>query len=90
MALFLPRKLALESREETEFVRHLGGHRRLYEATWNTKRKGEVVALSIEKGRSLVLASSFFDCGSEPGKETERAKVEEDSSEKGKERVSRT
>ena len=52
----------------------------------NTKKKGEVVALSTEKGRSLVLPSSFFDRGSEPGEETERAKVEEDSGEKGRER----
>jgi len=39
----------------------------------NAKRRGEVVALSTEKGRSLVLPS-FFGHGSEPGEEIERAK----------------
>jgi len=37
----------------------------------NTKRRGEVVALSTEKDQSLVLPS-FFGHGSEPGEETER------------------
>jgi len=39
----------------------------------NAKRRGEVVGLSIEKGRSLLLPS-FLDHGSEPGEETGRAK----------------
>jgi len=39
----------------------------------NAKRRGEVVVLSTEKGRSLVLPS-FFSHGSEPGEETERVK----------------
>ena len=39
----------------------------------NAKRRGQVVALLTEKGRSLELPS-FFGHGSELGEETERAK----------------
>ena len=50
MVLFLSGKLGLESRRKRRFVRHLGGHRWLYEATWKHKKgwDGGLVLASLQ------------------------------------------
>jgi len=89
MTLFLPAKLDLEPREETEFIRHLGDDRWLYEAAWERKRNGKVVALATEKDRGSVLPSPFgHGCVPKVEKEIEIVEAEKRGQVRRKGRVS--